>query len=59
MLKWIGTLDICFDFPVMRSVSSEISLLTEAGWVQDSNRNINIQGSIWEVGKGKKKRKKT
>lgn len=30
MLNWIGILEIFFDFPVIRSVSSSISLLTEA-----------------------------
>lgn len=32
MLKWIGTGDICFERPVIRSVSSDISFLTRAAW---------------------------
>lgn len=30
MLRWIGTGEICFDFPVILSVSSAISLRTMA-----------------------------
>ena len=35
MLRWIGMLEICFVFPVIRSVSSEISFLTAAAWTEN------------------------
>jgi len=39
MLSWIGMLEIAFDFPVIRSVSSEISCLTAAAWDKIENQS--------------------
>ena len=39
MLSWIGTFEIAFVFPVIRSVSSEISCLTAAAWDRKENES--------------------
>ena len=49
MLKWIGMLEICFDFPVIRSVSSWISLRTAAAEAKKNRKRRN---------NGSKKKKK-
>lgn len=39
MLSWIGTFEIAFVLPVIRSVSSEISCLTAAAWDRKGNES--------------------
>lgn len=41
MLRWIGWLEICFVFPVIRSVSSWISFLTAAAEIKNVKERIN------------------